>query len=544
MTWLSAALTNDVPTNYLSDAIKAAIGSAPIRNWSFVENIPAGAGVNEVITLVLSGWGTGDTIRVTFNGHETTDVTYAANITTVLQNALIALDDFDTGDVTVAYVNASTYTLTFGGKFTYSIMSDISLFTITNATGDATGVFTVTTPGWITTGSVSYSCDVFKCAGTGDDANDAGVDWYLGILRRGVNEVQTITVGSGGAGDTFTLTYNGHTTGAITWSADNAADIQAALLALDDFAPGDLTVTSYNTDVYRVWFAGTFVNTNVGTITGTGTGCTITIAETVPGKSDESWVITCPFEQYSTVYHKFKRGASFKSGASNSGPAVDANGYPAYSSVWGGDIWYNIAVTQSYGAYWPMTLNKTGFTYEIKMTKNFIAIGFKVGVTEKFCYLGLMDSMVAPAIGDPYPLIAQGNGMVVDSATQGGFTNLPGVASLATVNGGFGTIIAPWTYPALYANAMSNASNANDKWQENKIHVSRALVLHKVTTSSSYLYGFARGLLKSDIMIIPMGGTVNIGDTMTINDDATPEVWTCMGPGYTSGDYYYFTKAE
>lgn len=32
-------------------------------------------------------------------------------------------------------------------------------------------------------GSASYSVDVFKCSGSGTDANSAGVDWYIGIAR-------------------------------------------------------------------------------------------------------------------------------------------------------------------------------------------------------------------------------------------------------------------------------------------------------------------------------------------------------------------------
>jgi hypothetical protein len=40
-----------------------------------------------------------------------------------------------------------------------------------------------------------------------------------------------------------------------------------------------------------------------------------------------------------------------------------------------------------------------------------------------------------------------------------------------------------------------------------------------------YLWGCVRGLLKSDLLIMPPGGTVNIGDTVYIN----AVQWTVMG---------------
>ena len=38
-------------------------------------------------------------------------------------------------------------------------------------------------------GSASYSVDVYKCAGSGNDANDAGVDWYIGLTRSSTGSV-------------------------------------------------------------------------------------------------------------------------------------------------------------------------------------------------------------------------------------------------------------------------------------------------------------------------------------------------------------------
>ena len=61
------------------------------------------------------------------------------------------------------------------------------------------------------------------------------------------DEFQTIRVANA-TGGTFTLTWNGQTTGPIAWNA-NAAAIEAALLELPSVAHGDLTVTGGNNNV-------------------------------------------------------------------------------------------------------------------------------------------------------------------------------------------------------------------------------------------------------------------------------------------------------
>ena len=81
MAWSKDAYTTDTPSAALSDKLKDLCGSSGVKNWSFVENVPAGTG---------------------------------------------------------------------GGQ----------------------------------SGSNNYSVDVFKCAGTGDDANSAGIDFYVAIHRQ------------------------------------------------------------------------------------------------------------------------------------------------------------------------------------------------------------------------------------------------------------------------------------------------------------------------------------------------------------------------
>lgn len=80
------------------------------------------------------------------------------------------------------------------------------------------------------------------------------------------DEVQTITIDA--TGGTYTLTYSGQTTAAIDWDA-TAAEVQSALEALSNIAPGDVTVTGDAGGPYTVTFGGTLSDTNVAQLTST-----------------------------------------------------------------------------------------------------------------------------------------------------------------------------------------------------------------------------------------------------------------------------------
>lgn len=102
------------------------------------------------------------------------------------------------------------------------------------------------------------------------------------------NEVQTFNLGAASAG-TFTITFQGSTTGNIAYNATPAV-VQAALEALPNINPGDVTVTGGplpGTDV-TLTFSGQYAGVNVSPITIDGaltTGETITIASPTAGGS-------------------------------------------------------------------------------------------------------------------------------------------------------------------------------------------------------------------------------------------------------------------
>lgn len=79
---------------------------------------------------------------LTYNGHVTTVILYSANMAAAIQAALVALVDFDAGDVIVAKTSVSVYTVTFVPGF------DAMDITITNSLNfTPVGVTSATTAG-------------------------------------------------------------------------------------------------------------------------------------------------------------------------------------------------------------------------------------------------------------------------------------------------------------------------------------------------------------------------------------------------------------
>lgn len=92
-----------------------------------------------------------------------------------------------------------------------------------------------------------------------------------------INHIQLVTLSNIGAGDTFTLTFDGQTTAAIAFNdftaEDGSANIKAALEALSNIGADDLTVRKNPTQqTYQVEFGGSLAGTTVPVMTRTYTG--------------------------------------------------------------------------------------------------------------------------------------------------------------------------------------------------------------------------------------------------------------------------------
>lgn len=110
----------------------------------------------------------------------------------------------------------------------------------------------------------------------------------------GTTEVQTLTIGGTPTGGTFTITFDGYTTTAITWTATDAtlvADVDAALEALPNIGTGGITAADGTLTSGIGTITLTFAGVNalkaqplaVCNSSLTGTSPTAVITETTPG---------------------------------------------------------------------------------------------------------------------------------------------------------------------------------------------------------------------------------------------------------------------
>lgn len=193
------------------------------------KGVEAVSPVNEVQVITVDA--VGGNFTLTYDGQTTGNIAYNANSSTV-QTALLALSNLAPGDVTVA--GDGPHTVTFGGTLAATDVEAI--------TADDSGL---TAP------------SVVVAQGTQGDDDPA------------TNEVQTVTVSA--TGGTYTLTYDGQTTAAIDFDADSAA-VDAALEALSNIGPGDVTVTGDGP--HSIEFTGALAATNVPLITANGANLT------------------------------------------------------------------------------------------------------------------------------------------------------------------------------------------------------------------------------------------------------------------------------
>jgi hypothetical protein len=176
--------------------------------------------------------------------------------------------------------------------------------------------------------------DVFEAAGS------TMVERRWRIRARGSrlttqNEVQTVTVNGGPTGGTFTLSFEGATTGALAYNVA-AADVQTALRALSTINGANVTVTGSAGGPFTVTFIGTKVaaaqllmTTSYAALTG-GTNPTVTVVRATPGGQLKSLTLDyrCRFHVVNVGNIEGERvfaveGIAVKDPAANSGTTSD-----------------------------------------------------------------------------------------------------------------------------------------------------------------------------------------------------------------------------
>jgi hypothetical protein len=106
------------------------------------------------------------------------------------------------------------------------------------------------------------------------DTMALGADWAAAT-----NAIQSLTVGGSGL-TTFTITHSGQTTSSIA-AAATGATVQAALIALSNLAPGDVTVSGGSGGPWILTFAGVHEGLAVATVSTTPTGGSGTVTPAV-----------------------------------------------------------------------------------------------------------------------------------------------------------------------------------------------------------------------------------------------------------------------
>lgn len=183
------------------------------------------------------------------------------------------------------------------GFTAFSAANEVQLVTIVG--GPTSGTFTL---GWgaQVTSPIAYNAT----AATVRNALVALPSVPHGVTP--VADVQTVTIGGGATAGTFTLTFGGQTTGAITYPA-TAATVQTAFLALSSVGAGNAVVTGASGGPYTITFGGTLlgpqgaVTGSAGSLTGgtptlgvvhTTTGVAATYNLTVAGSAGGPYTIT------------------------------------------------------------------------------------------------------------------------------------------------------------------------------------------------------------------------------------------------------------
>jgi hypothetical protein len=184
--------------------------------------------------------------------------------------------------------SGSTYTLTFRGQVSGSIAGTATAATVQTALA---ALSTIGTGNVIVTGTApNYTVQIVNTVFAGSDqitGTGAGLV-SIGLTNAiAPQAVGQYTLTASGSASTYTLTFNGQTTGSLAGTA-NAATIQSALVGLTSIGTGNVTVTQSSANVYAILFTASLSGTQL-LLTGTGTGLTSLVAPTISSTRRWQW---------------------------------------------------------------------------------------------------------------------------------------------------------------------------------------------------------------------------------------------------------------
>lgn len=264
-------------------------------------------------TLNLGG-ATGGTFTLTYQGLTTATIAHNAEATAV-QTALEALSTVGAGNVAVSGAAGGPYTIrgqralertdqALTGNGTGLIGGELSI-TTTAATTTRRWTFVPANRGADTV--ANYTLVKGSAVGAERIAgalvrtleltfNRNEASFQAGVIGRGLEAgyaVQSVRVTGGSGTASFTLTYQGQTTGAIAHNAPASA-VQAALELLSTIGQGNVAVAGGGGD-YVISFTGALRHAEHAALTGAGTDCTVTVGNAAsPGGGEVTAVGLAP----------------------------------------------------------------------------------------------------------------------------------------------------------------------------------------------------------------------------------------------------------
>lgn len=555
MAWDAGTITSATPWADLSTKLKNLVGGTGVENWSFVENVPAGTGVGQsgataysLDVFLCRGAATLYNRIVQVNlgntGSPTDASSYVSTITTPATNKFITVFVFNTKasaaddptSVSLDGSNAPTFT---------KIKSQ--------ASGDGNTVLKTTlwiakTGGSAPTGTqltVAFGATQTGCGIIVDQWD--GPDLTLGatsVDATGATQIGIQVVGGNGTTQTAhsaTLaTMLGAQSIAVTWAAceTTSGTTYSTEAGWPALAANNATVTApatHSRGMFRTYQDDlTGVLTNSGTIT--AWSCialefqrtTAATSVTSPNDAGMDWyfVIEIPASD-GAVTSSFNSAEDYDGNKMfNRMPPTPASA-AAVGSGWRSDTLsqYSNYTGNNRGAMAHQVLNTSGFNYWIKLTKNAVTFSTRVSTSEAFNAAMLLDSIITSTTD--LPLINVG----VAGASANSMSRVAGVSGVTFGTGtGWQCDTYPWTTPTRQG-IGTNAASSQDLWASNKIHVARIFVGHSAgnTSANSFLYGYGKGLWKTDFLCFTRGGTVQLGDTMTIGGNT----WTVINNSAT-----------
>jgi hypothetical protein len=299
--------------------------------------------------------------------------------------------------------------------------------------------------------------------------------------------------------------------------------------------------TSYSVDVFKC--AGNGTNAN-------SAGIDFYVAIARPVSSPNNGFTLWTFELYSPIANASNKGMTARpTGQSNAPVTVPDTTDYSFDSSAGTPTYRTFEARKSYGSYWGATLTNSGFSYFIKVHKDFLIMSVLYGGTAYSFYAGLMQSALTN-ISDPMPLVLFGiSGSNVargvmnvsvysPSVSRGAFSRLPGVTSASISAAGLTNLAnnGVWccaSSPVLNGNLQNggNTSGANDLWLSNLDVACRVAVTHRMVAPGNATWpgyvGYLRGFLPADVLALYDYAGHSWADTTTIDGVSD---WTALTP--------------